>query len=51
MISDGFRMISNGFHNSDKQPASVTDFGSPFAHHSGIWEATGCQSVAPDPQK
>ena len=48
---NGFRTVSDDFHNSDRQAASVTHFGPHFAHLSGILEGTGPQSVAPDPQK
>ena len=47
----GFRTVSNDIHNSDRQAASVTHFGSHFAHLGGILEANGSPSVAPDPQK
>ena len=46
-----FHTVSDDFHNSDKQPASVTHFGPHFAHLSDIWDATGTQSVSPAPQK
>ena len=51
MIRDNFHTIHDDLHNSDRQAASVTHFGSHFAHPGGILEANGSQSVAPDPQK
>ena len=40
-VSIGFRMISNDFPNSDRQAASVTHFGSHFAHLNSILESLG----------